>query len=92
MLAAAADAAVRNGHEAVKIASKAVAADPTNTDYLDTLAAAHAEAGDFQKAIDTAQEAFTLAGRAGRTEAAAEYRKRLKLYQAHQPYRDLSER
>ena len=58
LLATHPDAAVRNGPEAVEWATKSAAAATSakqlEADFLDTLAAAYAEAGKFDKAIETA--------------------------------------
>jgi hypothetical protein len=48
---------------------------------LDTLAAAYAEAGQFERAVTTQREAIRLIGKND------DYEKRLKLFEAHQPYR-----
>jgi serine/threonine-protein kinase len=67
------------------LAEKAVAAtDRKNPAQLDTLAAAYAEAGQFENAVSTEQEAIALL----QTEAAKrEYGTRLKLFEVHLPYR-----
>ena len=58
LLATHPDATVRNGAEAVEWASKSAAAAASakqlEADFLDTLAAAYAEAGQYDKAIETA--------------------------------------
>jgi predicted membrane-bound spermidine synthase/predicted Zn-dependent protease len=60
LLATHPDAAVRNGAEAVEWASKSAAAAASakqlEADFLDTLAAAYAEAGQFDKAVETAYQ------------------------------------
>jgi hypothetical protein len=52
-----------------------------NASYLDTLAAAHARAGDFPRAAAAAREALAIAP-AARPEVEA----RLRLYEAGKPY------
>jgi tetratricopeptide (TPR) repeat protein len=80
------DPEIRDGRGAVTYAEKAVAATSrANASYLDTLAAAHAEAGDFVKAVAVQKEAMALM----RTEAEKQgYTSRLKLYESGLPYRE----
>src|SRR6266404_1991655 len=60
-LAVCPDAKFRDGTNAVACGEKAVAAtDRKNLSYLDTLAAAYAEAGRFAKAISITKEALAL--------------------------------
>jgi tetratricopeptide (TPR) repeat protein len=92
LLATASDARFRNGAEAVRRAEQACRL----TDYklplfVGTLAAAYAEAGRFDDAVKTAEQAIALAT-AGKKEALAnKNRELLELYQAkkayHQPTR-----
>jgi TPR repeat protein len=76
---------IRNGSNAVVFAAQAVAATNRKTPAdLDTLAAAYAETGQFEKAVSTEHEAIALL----QTEAEQnDYRTRLKLFEAHRPYR-----
>jgi eukaryotic-like serine/threonine-protein kinase len=77
---------VRDGRQAVEAAEKAVAATKRKDHaFLDTLAAAYAEAGNFQEAVSTQREALALAQEAKTKNA---YRSRLKLYESNQPYRE----
>jgi tetratricopeptide (TPR) repeat protein len=77
----------RNGAEAVRLAESACAlADPANPNYLDTLAAAYAEAGRFPEAVRTARRALELAD--GGSELAQGLRRRLALYESERPYRE----
>ena len=55
------DASLRNGREAVALASRACATVPGSVKYLDTLAAACAEAGDARRAADTEKAAIKAA-------------------------------
>ncbi len=79
------DAALRNGPRAVEIALKAVG-DPqqSNPGFIDTLAAAYAEAGRYTEAVEMQELAIRKLGnnRALRQEMQA----RLELYEAGQPY------
>jgi tetratricopeptide (TPR) repeat protein len=90
ILATSENSAIRDGANAVVFAEKAVfVADKFPKDYekhmyLDTLAAAYAEAGQFEKAVSTEQEAIGLV----QTEAYKnDYKARLKLFEAKLPYR-----
>ncbi|UCF42745.1 MAG: tetratricopeptide repeat protein [Planctomycetota bacterium] len=77
-----------NSTRAVKFAEKACGLTKYNRpSYLDTLAAAYAAAGRFDRAIETAKKAIKLAEATGKKDLAREIRKRLQLYQADQPYR-----
>ena len=86
MLATSTNASVRNGALALEFAQKAVAATRrTNASFLDTLAAAHAEAGDLEQAAAIQKEAIALL-RDPNSEP--DYASRLKLYEAKTPYRE----
>ena len=79
------DARFRNGAQAVANASKVCELTGfQDAGYLDTLAAALAEAGQFVEAVKRATESVELAGASSRESIA----KRLELYKAKQPYRD----
>jgi Flp pilus assembly protein TadD len=77
----------RSGAEAVRLAERANAlTDYGNVDYLDTLAAAYAEAGRFDDAVRTARQAL---GRAGPASAQAHVlRERLARYAAGEAVRE----
>lgn len=89
LLATCPDPAVRSGAEAVTLAVEAsrLAGDDDPT-VLDTLAAAHAEAGRFAAATATARRALELAEGAGNAGLAAEVRTHLDLFAAGRPVRD----
>lgn len=76
----------RDGSKAVENASKAVELDAENHCYYDTLAAAYAEVGDFDRAQAWQEKAIELAPSEKQKE---EYRARLELYKQRQPYRDV---
>jgi tetratricopeptide (TPR) repeat protein len=83
-LATQADAALRNGREAVELAERACElSGHKEAGYLDTLAAAYAEAGRFGEAVKAAEAACELFPPA----EAAEARTRLELYRQSKPYR-----
>lgn len=80
------DAASRNGPRAVELALKAVG-DPqqsNNPGFIDTLAAAHAEAGHFAEAVKMQELAIEKLG--GNRSLKQEMQARLELYEAGQPY------
>ena len=78
---------IRNGTEAILWAQVACqGAGRENPEYLDTLAAAYAEAGRFEEAIRTARESLTLARSTGDTDLAEELEKRLQLYEAQKAF------
>ena len=82
---------VRNGHYAVQLAEKACEfskrEDPA---MLDTLAAAYAEAGRWDDALRTADEAKRLAKKLNKEDLIAEIAKREALYLRKQPWRETS--
>jgi tetratricopeptide (TPR) repeat protein len=88
LLSTAPDAALRNGTEAVTLASRAVEITQDREPMLlGTLAAAYAEAGDFDKAVKTQQRATELATQQGNSRLAALLQGRLALLQAKTPIR-----
>ena len=83
----------RNGIKAVGLAEKLC----NLTKYkqplgLDALAAAYAEAGEYDDAVLTAQKALKLALQYGPEELVSGITKRLNLYKAGQPYRQLPQK
>jgi len=88
LLATAPDDAVRNGTEAVRLAEKACQItsrlDPS---LLDTLAAAYAEAGEFDEALKTQEEAIRRVEKSMPDTDARPFHERLELYRAGRPYR-----
>lgn len=88
--AASPDARWRDGEQAVRLAE--MACDRTgedNANYLDTLAAAYAEAGRFDDAVRTVSQAIALVGDG--SAQAGEFQERLALYQRGQPYHEAGE-
>lgn len=74
----------RNAHLAVQAAEKALELDgEADLAYLDTAAAAYANAGQFEKACQTLERVL----KSDPADADA-YRQRLELYQKQQPYRE----
>jgi tetratricopeptide (TPR) repeat protein len=81
------DARFRNGKEAVQLATRAsVLAGQKNPGALDTLAAAYAEAGQFNEALQTAKQASALARAASKDSLADEIDGHSKLYEQGKPY------
>ncbi len=84
LLATSHDANVRNGPEAVTLAEKSlVLTSKTNAPFLDALAAAYAETGQFEKAVSVQNQAVQFATSAANKQA---YLDRLKLYETHSPF------
>ena len=82
--AGAPDPQFRDGKEAVELATRACnLTDYENHEYLSTLAAAYAEAGDYESAIKWQRKSVVIAPE----EAKEEARERLKKYQQGEPYR-----
>jgi tetratricopeptide (TPR) repeat protein len=87
-LATCPDDAVRDGKTAVTLAQQALQLAGTPEPLLlDSLAAAHAEAGQFAEAISTAEQARQKASNQGRTALVHSLDGRLKLYRAGVPFR-----
>ena len=80
------DAAFRNGKEAIELASRACQLDKwKDADEIDTLAAAHAEAGNFAEAEHYQLKALSLLS--ADEELRPTFQARLKQYRARQPVR-----
>ena len=87
--AANANAAFRNGDEAVQLARRACELTGQKKPMImGTLAAAYAEAGRFEEAVAAAQKARDLALTSGQKELAAKNQQLLELYQARQAYHE----
>ena len=81
------DAEARNGEEAIAWAEKLKSLAPPDSPLIwDTLAAAYAEAGRFDQAVEAATKAVSLARAAGNMELAGAIQKRLALYATSKPY------
>jgi tetratricopeptide (TPR) repeat protein/serine/threonine protein kinase len=80
---------LRNGKKAVELAHEAC--EHTNmkeAHYLDTLAAAYAEYGDFKSAVEWQEKAMDLITDESRAEYETDFNNRLELYKSSKPYRD----
>ena len=86
LLATCPEASFRDGKRAIEHATRACELTQWKVcDCLDTLAAAYAEVGKFDKAIELAQKASDLAATPARREI---YQSHLKLYRDGKPYRE----
>jgi tetratricopeptide (TPR) repeat protein len=83
LLATAPDAGVRDGELALRYAARAVNLDPTDWRSLDAQAAALAELGRFESAVEMQQRAIKLAPQ----EQLGALRQRHQAYTAQEPYR-----
>ncbi len=89
MLATQPNANFRDGREAVRLAEQAVALTKNrDAGFLDTLAAAYAEAGRFPDAVRTAESALQIASSSGQTNLATDIKAHLQLYQTGSAYRE----
>lgn len=87
LLATAPEAGLRNGAEAVQLAERACALTGNrNPVMLTTLAAAYAEAGRFEEAIQTAQQAIKFAREAGAEILVERNLQLLQYYRRGEPY------
>ena len=88
VLATSAEASIREGAEALKLALRAVeltrGREPA---MLDTLAAAYAETGRFADATQTARRALALAMEQNQASLAERIKARIALYQKSMPFR-----
>jgi cytochrome c-type biogenesis protein CcmH/NrfG len=88
VLATSGEAGLRNGSEAVRLAARAVElSGGREPNLLYTLAAAYAEAGRFQEAVQTARRALALARAQNLAPLADEVRARIALYESGKPFR-----
>ena len=76
------------GEPVLKLAQKAVELSKRTGSTLGTLAAAYAETGDFDKAVQVQKEAIALVTR---QETIEDFSTRLALYQDKKPYRQKRE-
>jgi tetratricopeptide (TPR) repeat protein len=89
LLAAAPDGSLHDGARAVELALKANQVSKANNPFfIRTLAAAYAEAGRFDDAVKTAQEASELANAQGQHALAVQIQDETDLFRRHEPLRD----
>ena len=89
LLATCPEASLRDGKEAVELAEGVRAPGGNESpQFLDTLGAAYAEAGEYDKAVETARRALELPATKGDPSLAEGIQTRLKLYEAKTPYHE----
>jgi tetratricopeptide (TPR) repeat protein len=90
LLATSGNASLRDGNRAIQLA-QAVQQFPEGKQpqFLDTLAAAYAEAGKYEEAVDTASRAMSLAELQKDNALADSIRTRLRLYESKQAYHEV---
>lgn len=82
------DPQIRDGKKALRLAIEACQATTYgNAEALDTLAAAYAETGDYEKAIETAESARRIASLAENDELAMQINLRIRSYRHKMPHR-----
>ncbi|MCH8924271.1 MAG: tetratricopeptide repeat protein [Planctomycetes bacterium] len=89
LLATCRDDAVRDGQQALTLARQCCESTGHKIPaFLDTLAAAHAEVGQFDQAVEIAATAIRLATQNDQPKIADSLRQRLEQYQSHRPIRE----
>ncbi len=88
LLATCTDKKYRNGLKAIEYAKKAVDLDP-ESQMFDTLAAAYAEAGDFDMALKSQEKAIQLLKEEGRSDNLDGFEKRLESYKRDIPWTEI---
>src|SRR2546430_1520143 len=89
LMSAGPDDSLRNGPRAVELARKLNRISKQNNPFfIRTLAAAYAEAGQFDLAIETAQGASELANAQSQHALAIQIQEETDLYRQHMPFRD----
>ncbi len=86
MLATTPLGAAQSAADALRLAEQSCRVPPVQPEDLDALAAACAAAGDFQRAVETADQALELAQAQGNHRLAEEITERLRRYAAGQPF------
>ena len=75
--------------EAVRIAERVCKTEPeSEPSYWDTLATAHASAGDFSRAVDCENRALQLATETQKTTGVDGFKRRLRMFELKVPYRE----
>jgi tetratricopeptide (TPR) repeat protein len=87
ILATSVDDQVRNGKEAYELATAAVNTDPTSPTFLNTLAGAQAELGQFREAVETSEKALANARARGETVWISATEERIGIFKTGKPIR-----
>ena len=89
ILATSADGRLRDGPKAIALLLPAAQSPDSDSNLLDTLAAAYAEAGQFQQAVETVGRAIVKArGESLPASVVADMETRLELYKKQRPFHD----
>lgn len=88
LMATSSDAAIRNGPEAVILAERAAGLQGQDISVLDTLSAAYAETGHFDRAKEATDRAIALAEQQGDANLIARLKAHRAKYEALKPLRD----
>lgn len=87
ILATSPDRRLRDGRRAVALAEKAAAHTP-DVNFMDTLAAAYAEAGRYDEAVAMENRIISMLAAAGAARELGPHVERLSLFEEERPYRD----
>jgi tetratricopeptide (TPR) repeat protein len=77
----------RDGKKALELAKKAFEMEPGDANNMDNLAAAYAESGDFDQAVQWQQKAIKGSNKSATGDLYKAMRERLELYKKKMPYR-----
>src|SRR5207245_7309899 len=87
LLATSSDSTLRNGEKAIELAERAKeVSNGTDATVLQTLASAYAENGQVAKALETSEQALSLASAQGRENIAAALRRERLVYESRRSY------
>jgi tetratricopeptide (TPR) repeat protein len=89
LLATCPDEQIRNGKRAVELLQRVLRAAHESPAYLDTLAAAYAEFGDFSKAIEIQGNVISIVREKDSMENVREAEQRLENYKQSKPWREM---
>ncbi|QSX36624.1 tetratricopeptide repeat protein [Shewanella sedimentimangrovi] len=89
ILATCPEAEYRDGNKALTLAQQLLATNADDPSILDNLAAAYAELGQFERAVDVQQQAIKALLRSSETAKVDEFNKRLESYRQNRPFREV---